>query len=260
MSRRRRLLRPKVLAAAGIALALVAGGLAAAVASGLLLHDTSRPASVAEALQRFRLEDPHPGRGEGLYLYATTGGESLDVLKGVTHRYPETTSVALTHVGCGARLRWQALEERSMTWLLCRGKGGPALRSIEEVHSFFGQTDHTTYLCGTAAWPLHEPPGTVRRFACRSARGREQGVALLVGDETVAVGGTHLNAVHIRTTAQVSGGDHGTETIDWWLDPPSAVPVRIVLSSRTSRRVALVGTAHYREQADLRLSSLRPER
>jgi len=36
--------------------------------------------------------------------------------------------------------------------------------------------------------------------------------------------------------------------------------VRIVLSSRTSRNVPIVGTAHYREHAVLALESLEPLR
>jgi hypothetical protein len=261
MAPRRRLLRPKVLAAVAASVAVIVGGLVAAVAGGFLFSDTSKPASVAEALRGFRLADPHPRANEGLYLYATTGGETLDVLRGATHRYPTTTSVALTHVACGTRLRWQPLEERAMTWTFCRSAGGPVLLTIEEVHTFFGQTDRTTYRCDPSSWPaLGAAPGTSRPFACRSGRGREGGVALIVGRETVEVGGARLHAVHVRTTAHVSGGDRGTEVVDWWVEPASTLPVRLVLTSKTSRRVALVGTAHYREHAELRLSSLHPER
>jgi hypothetical protein len=95
-----RLLRPKVLVV--VAAVVVVAALAAAVAGGLFLRDTARPASVTAALRLFREENPNPTGDEGVYLYDTTGGESLDVLGGVTHRYPATTTIALTRAGCGA--------------------------------------------------------------------------------------------------------------------------------------------------------------
>jgi len=244
-----RLPRPKVLLIAGIAVAVVGAGLAAAVAGGLLLHDTSRPASVTAALRLFRQEDPKPAPDEGVYVYDTTGGESLDVLNGATHRYPATTTITVRRVGCGTQLRWQALAERSTTWVLCRSGNSFVERSADEVHDFFGKVDRTSYRC-TA--------GARGAFTCVSQHGREHGVAVTAGRETIAVGDARVSAVHIRTTARISGGDHGTETVDWWLSPGRAAPIRVTMSSRTSRKEPIIGAAHYRERAELRLASLVP--
>lgn len=246
-----RLLRPKVLLVVGVAIAAVAAGLAAAVAGGLLLHDSSRPASVTAAIRLFRQESPKPALGDGVYVYDTTGGESLDVLSGVTHRYPAATTITLTHAGCGVRLRWQALAERSTTWLLCRSPHGIVERSSDEVHDFFGKIDRTSYRCAA---------GARGAFTCVSQHGRERGVAVTVGRETIPVGGARVSAVHIRTTARISGGDHGTETVDWWLAPNVTAPVRLSFSSRTSRKEPIIGAAHYRERAELKLASLEPLR
>jgi len=243
-----RLLRPKALIA--VAAVVVGAALAAAVARALFLRDSARPASVTAALRLFRAENPSPTGDEGLYLYDTTGGESLHVLGGVTHRYPATTTISLTRAGCGARLRWQALTKRSTTWVLCRSPHGIVERSSDEVHDFFGKVDRTSYRCANAR-------GT---FTCVSPHGRELGVAVDLGRETIAVGATRVDAVHIRTTAQISGGDRGTETVEWWLAPNTTVPVRIAFSSRTSRKEPVIGTAHYREHAELRLVSLEPLR
>jgi len=62
----------------------------------------------------------------------------------------------------------------------------------------------------------------------------------------------------VRTVARVTGGDHGTETVDWWLDERN-FPVRIGLTSRTSRGF-FIGDVHYREDAELRLRSTTPLR
>jgi hypothetical protein len=243
-----RLLRPKALLV--VAVVVAGAALAAAVAGGLFLRDSAQPASVTAALRLFREENPSSTGDEGVYLYDTTGGESLDVLGGVTHRYPATTTIALTRAGCGARLRWQALTERSTTWVLCRSPHGIAERSSDEVHDFFGKVDRTSYRCVNGR-------GT---FTCVSQHGRELGVVADLGRETIAVGDTRLDTVHIRTTARISGGDSGTETVDWWLAPSTAAPVRIAFSSRTSRKEPVIGAAHYREHAELRLASLEPLR
>jgi len=255
--------RPRVmrrpLLLVGVGLTAAAAVAAVAVAGRLLFHDTSRPASVTAALRVFRSEVRHPAAGEGVYLYRTAGGESLSVLNGTAHAYPATTTVALVRADCGVQLHWQALAERSTTWLLCRNAHGIVMRSSDEVHTFFGQTDRTDYRC-SGAWPSGGPSGMRRPFACSSKGGRERGFAVVVGRSVLVVGGTRVDAVHIRTTSVVSGGNHGTETSDWWLARDSAAPVRIALSSRTSRTIPILGTAHYREHAVLALESLDPLR
>jgi hypothetical protein len=246
-----RLLRPKALLAVGLVIAAAAAGLGGAVAGGLLLHDSSRPASVTAALLSFRREDPVPARDEGVYVYDTTGGESLDVLGGAAHHYPAATTIALTRTGCGVSLRWQALSERSTTWVLCRSGSGIVERSSVEVHDFFGKADRTSYRCTS---------GVHGAFACISQQGRERGFASDAGHETIAVGGARVDTVHIRTAARISGSDRGSETVDWWLAAGTPAPVRIVFSSRTSRKEPIIGDAHYRERAELRLESLQPLR
>ena len=61
-------------------------------------------------------------------------------------------------------------------------------------------------------------------------------------------------------SADVSGASSGIETVDWWLDPRTALPLELAVSSRTSRAEPLVGRAHYREDATLRLVSTTPQR
>jgi hypothetical protein len=134
--------------------------------------------------------------------------------------------------------------------VLCRSARGIVEQSSEEVHDFFGKVDRTSYRCTNAR----------STFTCVSQHGRELGVAVDLGRETITVGDTRVDAVHVRTTAQISGGDRGTETVEWWFAPNRAAPVRIAFSSRTSRKEPIIGAAHYRERAELRLASLEPLR
>ena len=58
---------------------------------------------------------PPPGSrvpAPGVYTYATTGRESIDALDGRSHRYPEVSTITVTHEECGAVLRWRPLRER----------------------------------------------------------------------------------------------------------------------------------------------------
>ena len=237
--------RPRLLAAGALGLFVVSGGLAAAWASGLILHDTARPASVEEALRLFRAGSAAPDAADGVYLYSTHGSESIDALGGARHVYPQTTTVTATAASCGVRLRWASLENRSTTWLLC----GPRLdlRVSDEVHEFFGEHDRTVYSCTGSTLRI----ARTASFRCRSGQGQESG--------TVSIVQNSARVLHVRTTGRVSGDDTGFEVVDWWLTPGSALPTRIQLRSRTSRRVFL-GRVHYREDVDLRLSSRKPLR
>lgn len=239
-----------------LAVAIVAGGFWAALATGLIFHDTTRPATVEDALRLFRARTTAPQADEGVYVYDTRGTEALDALGGAEHVYPATTTITLTRAGCGSRLRWASLEARSTTWRLCSGASGLELRIADEVHRFFGRTDRTTYLCrASVLLPARVVVGEARAFSCRSGSGRERGTARIVGRETISVGGSRIDTVRVSTVARVSGDDSGTEEVDWWLASELAVPVRMVLRSRTSRKV-FVGRVHYSEDVELRLASL----
>jgi hypothetical protein len=251
----------RILVGLVLAVGLVAGGLAIAVATGLLLHDTSTPVSIAEVVARFHRRGVAAGARDGVYVYVTRGSESVDALGGATHRYPPRTSITSVGVECGVRLRWQPLEERSAAWTLCKTTRGVELLGFQVSHRFFGQGDTTAYACaGSVLLPSGESGGATSPFHCRSSSGRETGDARVVGFQTITVAAKPLSAVHVRTTAHVSGGDQGTEITDWWFDVRNGLALRIDLESRTGRDLPIVGTVHYREDASLRLASTRPLR
>ena len=196
-------------------------------------------------------------------MYATTGGESIDVLGGARHHYPVQTSITARRVPCGLHLEWAALVGRSTSWTLCSTAAGIELSGSDERHKFFWQSDRTTYACEGA---LLVPAGDAASagaaghdFVCTAPKAREAGQAQLVGPETITVGGVAMPTIHARTVGAISGENDGTETADWWLDTATALPVRIVLRSRTSRET-VVGLTHYNEDAELRLLSMTPER
>ncbi|MGZ4411284.1 MAG: hypothetical protein ACXVY8_04035 [Gaiellaceae bacterium] len=237
---------------AGVAVLVVVLGVAHA--SGLLLADSARPASVGDAVRSFRKAPARAGLA-GVYVYATSGGESIDALGGAGHRYPAITTVTVRTVRCGLSLRWQPLKGRATTWTICTGGPGLELRGIDQLHRFFGQNDRTTYACSGG---LIAPRGTARSFSCRTGSGGERISSTASEEASVTVKGRRLHALRVGTVARVSGASRGRESTLWWLDD-RGLPLRIVLHSRTSRSV-FVGKVHYREDAELRLLSTSPRR
>jgi len=257
MKRARRLSRRKTI---GLTLSGIVGLIAAAWAGGFLLHDSSQAASISQELRRFRAGTHDSGGLSGVYLYATKGRESINALGGDTHIYPARTSITLIEVPCGIQLRWAALEKRSTTWTFCSTAAGVELRISDERHAFFNLSDHADYVCsGRLLIPKNPVAGATEPFTCRSNRNLEVGEAHIIGEGTLDVGGRNIGAIRVSTDLTIRYRDAGHETIEWWLDPATALPLRIKLHSRTSRKM-FVGRVRYREDLSLRLLSLVPLR
>jgi hypothetical protein len=257
------LLRPRFLILAGLGAAVVV------LAAGwrFVLHDSAEPATVDQAVQRFRrdamkaVESAREGLTPGVYVYATTGSEKVDALGGATHDYPARTTITITKGGCGWKLRWAALKDRSTTWERCRTAKGDVLRSTDETHRFFGTTEHTDYACGkTLARPAGDRPGTTWPFRCTTGTGTTQkGTGRVVERGVLTVGGARVAVVHVRWETTLAGKTTGTSDQDEWVDLASGLPVRISMASETATG-SLVGDVHYEERVDLRLTSLVPRR
>lgn len=248
-----------------VVVAAAVAGVAAAGALGgwwFLLRDVAEPATVGEAVSAYREQGPggRPTIPAGVYVYATDGSEQTDALSGVTHRYPRTSTITVSGVPCGVRLRWDVLRGRSTTWTVCTEASDWIERSRYERHTFFGVTDETTYTCtGKPFRPAGDRPATAFTVDCSTGKAKEQGPGRVVGRETVRVGGTLVPAVHIRTTTSFSGDTTGSSTFDFWLARETGLPVRIDMVSRTTNG-SLIGDVHYEERVSLHLTSLVPRR
>jgi hypothetical protein len=253
--------RAGLIAAAAIGVAVIAG----AATWILAFRDTAEPVSVAEAVTSFRTDtEPAPGAPspipEGVYVYATRGFEKTDALTGVAHRYPKRSTITVTAVRCGARLTWRVLKGRSTEWILCTTGDGWELRSQDERHTFFGQTERTTYVCEETPFP---PRLTSRRerwpVSCTTGDADERGVAILVSGPRLRVGDALVDVRHVRKITTFSGAIRGTARYDFWFDKQLGLPVGIVMVSRTTND-SPVGDVHYDEVVTLRLLSLEPRR
>jgi len=235
--------------------------IAAAWTGGFFLHDSSQAAPVSEALRRFRASERGSGGLSGVYLYATKGSESINALGGTKHVYPPKTSITVIEVPCGIQLRWVALEKRSTIWTFCSTAAGVELRISDERHAFFNLSDHAVYACSDRLLIPRKPiaSGATKPFTCRSNRNLEVGEARVIGYGVIDVGGRRVRAIRVSTDLTIRSRDSGSESVDWWLDTATALPLRIELRSRTSRKM-WVGRVQYHEDLSLRLLSLAPLR
>jgi hypothetical protein len=253
--------RTTLILAAVVALAAVA--IAAVVTWRVFLHDTATPATVADALARYRAEaaegeTPIP---QGVYVYRTTGSESISALGGTTHRYPRRSTITVTKAPCGMTLRWDVLTTRWNTWTVCvTGERAQRLDGWVEHHVFFGQHDETRWDCNGAPW-LTDPSGVGTRTSqlCDGGDATQAGTVDVVDEVTIPVGGVPVQTIHLRVRAEEDGASSGPLVEERWVERETGLPVRIRYGVRTANE-SPIGDVDFEEGYDLRLTSLEPRR
>jgi hypothetical protein len=245
-----------VLVGAVAALAVAAAG---AAVWAFALRDTAEPASVDEAVRRFR-EAAAGGETAvplGVYLYATTGSESISALGGTTHRYPRRSTITVTAAPCGMTLRWDVLTTRSDTITVCTDGDGQRLGGWVERHRFFGQDDTSDWRCEAAAWLPAAEPGAELPYRCASSDTEQRGTTRVLPARTVVVGGAPVEAVVVRVEAEESGSSRGTLTEERALEPVTGLPLELDYRVATEND-SPIGDVGFEERYTLRLLSLEP--
>ena len=121
------------------------------------------------------------------------------------------------------------------------------------------------YTCDPPAPVVVEDPQAGERFehhctgtnSAAPGSSTTAGPAVIVGLETLTIGGTEVPAVHQRRVQQLSDSQSGQVTEDWWLAPDTGLPLR---SERTYRveSGSVIGKITYSEQGSWQLTSLEP--
>lgn len=259
--------RWRVLLGVVVAVVALAGGL-----GYLLLRDTTTPVEVDDAVDRFR-EGGESGGGSsmpsdeatgepppaGVYVYATDGQDSIDLLGGSTHTYPAETTLTITHTECGVRQRWQPLEERWDDEEVCASDAGRERRTLDTHHEFFGITDDQAFRCeaGYLLLPADPEPGRTWSTSCRSGDTVLTGTGEVVAVETRQVEGEAVETVHVRVQEESTGANVGPSRDDYWLRASDGLLIERV-STVATRSDSAVGAAAYEERFTLRLTSLTP--
>lgn len=88
----------------------------------------------------------------GVYRYTTTGRESIESIVSASHDYPAESALTVTRSGCGVRMEWAPLRERSEFIDICRVDGRLVLVNYGGAHEFFGLRNDHLVTCPSSTW------------------------------------------------------------------------------------------------------------
>jgi hypothetical protein len=236
-----------------------------------LVRDDTAPVAVSKVVQDYRGETSAAATttlpagvripDQGVYEYATTGGEQTRLLGTSKHDYPDPTTIAIRASDCGYTQTWTALDKRVEEWTFCKQPDGLQPRSFRDVHSFYGRDDDRTYECtGDGVFPL-KPRDGEQTFTCKTDSTTRVDRIRVVGREPLTVDGTTVDTIHLRDRVTLSGST-ATDTpgtADWWLDPETGLPIRIRVAIKDASDTPIGKKAQYEESFDLKLQSLKPQ-
>jgi hypothetical protein len=201
-----------------------------------------------------------PIPAEGVYVYATTGGDDVDVLGGSRHTYPAETTITVSHGGCGFVERWDALAERWDERESCQTPQGDMLRRTTSYHEFFGHGDERTLVCDGFTYPAAVQPGSSWTMRCASENTTAVITLTAVGFEDVDVAGTAVRCVHVRAEEKIGGEQDGTGVRDVWGSEEFGIEVRERSTLTSYSNQPVFGRTRYHESYEIRLNSLEPRR
>jgi hypothetical protein len=246
-------------------IALTIAGSIVVVAVGVVIGVRSwltaepREVGVEETVESFRDDAEQVTALDGVYVYDTTGTESIDVLGGDSHTYPAETALTVTTEGCGVRMTWKPLAGRSESWLVCPLNGGWVTPRTNSVHSFFRQTYDTAFVCDTDTW--WAPPQGMSSWtsSCGNADRTSTRTGRIVGVEPYVIDGETRDAVHAEWLDSLSRGSDGTVATDIWIDTETGLMLGQRVTTH-SHNDSVVGKVAFEEQLALHLRSLVPKR
>jgi len=197
----------------------------------------------------------------GVYVYGTSGFESIDALSGVRHDYPAETTITVIVEGCGVLLRWDALQERSEEFRLCLTPAGIELQTQSlQYHEFFDQETPETVVCDVPVLlvpVVNEPPEPVAQI-CTIEDRPWLPVWEVLEPDVRDVDGESVDVRHVRMT--IDDNDHNFEHyVADWLLAPSGLPIELSVLKQ-SRSSSVVGDVVYDEVVELALVSVDPLR
>lgn len=230
----------------------------------MFFQNRQKPVDVKKVVRNFEPGRRGAGAGKptpGVYLYATTGNESISALGGQTNTYPATTTLTVIDTPCGVDTRWEILTNRSDLEHHCRDARGTWTKDSSETSDrFFNQTQVDVATCEHVVELVASPqPGTSKTGRCTSGSSFFDVTYTVVGTESITIGGTKVAAVHLRITSTQGGERKGGGTKDQWVQAGT----NLVLRSRVHDNVrspSPVGEVTYKQDYEITMKSLTPKR
>ncbi|MEZ5380833.1 MAG: hypothetical protein R2754_03450 [Microthrixaceae bacterium] len=207
----------------------------------------------------------------GVWSYAASGTEYVDVLGGPLHEFPDQVAQSITNTACGQTIEVTLFEQRADVLELCWGEDG-ALRldRFETRHEFVGVADVTvTDGCGAIDiwWPgIERDVGSEPKSVNCTAEGNMSGsVGATVSQEVVAIeevdtgAGAH-EAVRVKVTSRVgteADPTHGVYDAEFWFGLDDGVILRRTLDAEVNASTP-VGAVRFEESFDITADDIDP--
>lgn len=223
----------------------------------------TEPGATSARIPQVTKPVPRTGRPrppEGVYVYATKGGDEVDVLGGSRHTYPSETTVTIRHAGCGLIERWDVLDERWDERETCRTQKGDALKRFTSFHEFFRHADERTYDCEAMAYPAGAKPGDTWKGRCVSGESVVHQTGRAIGFETLVVDGARISALRVRVDVKLTGEQEGGGFREVWGDRATGLSIRERGTTTSYSMQPVFGRTRYHESFEIRLKSLDPRR
>jgi hypothetical protein len=227
---------------------------------------TTTPTTVATPTNAATVQAPATGPltrpAAGVYVYKTDGQESVDVLGGATHDYPDETTIIVRHTDCGFDTEWRPLEQRAEYRAFCLGERGLRIAVLAGQREFFGRSAGYYQQCvnDTYYLPLADggPPATWTE-TCQNDQGNQvtlNGKAL--GRQPRPVGAETVDAIQFEiTTHRVT--DQRETSVRSVVTMAAATGLVLALESTTRAVVnSPTGSGTYDERYTLELTDLTP--
>lgn len=197
---------------------------------------------------------------EGVYVYATRGGESV-AFGGASHEYPDQTTITVHHSECGYTTRWQALEERWDEFEICGSPERSWMRRITLYHEFYERGMTHVYTCGERSTlaAARSRPGERWTWECRTDGGTMTTTIDVLEFADRQVGGETIEAVHVRIHNTMSGHTEGERTADVWFARWTGLELHGEYHVDTQVESPM-GPTRYVEDLTRTLTSLHPRR
>lgn len=194
----------------------------------------------------------------GVYVYDTDGYEEVSALGGARHDYPDQSTMTVTTSDCGVLVHWAPLEQRFEDWDICYAGSAMLMRTFTTHHEFFGQTEERRYNCtSTYIRPPSDVAGTTANGACTGKTDNATTSATVVGAESVTIGGTPIDAIHIHIDQHVTGKVRGYERGDVWVRATDGALLvfQMVIDGDGD---TVIGPTHFHEEINLKLADVTP--
>ncbi|MEO6867959.1 MAG: hypothetical protein ABI200_08050 [Gaiellales bacterium] len=199
----------------------------------------------------------------GTYSYTGSGRESVSVLGGSEHVFPEEIAFVV-QLDPENACEWtsnviyvkQHVEERRY----CSEGGNVTDLGFTRETEFFNQRQKTVYECGEDALRRKDAAaeGDTWSWTCSEGdKSTSKYTAKMLATETLTIGGEKVETAHTRVTSKQTGETRGTDTAEFWLDEKGLI-VKFSTDLKVKTK-SILGETEFIEKTEYELMSLVPD-